>query len=255
MLNQRERAAVVLKALEDRQIEVAAVDIAGRSRLMDDPDRSIADRARRLFQDQSSDRAKVVQSYGDVLKLSGDEQRGKKVFDTNCARCHMPRVQGGRVGPDLSGVNNKSKQELLTSILNPSYAIEPHFVQSRHPQVRHLAIRPAAAARQLALHHCLSRGAKGACRRRAAGATRNGDRANRTRGGTRRHRCRRVAATAGRRAEPFAGEVPRADCAVLLARPHQRRGCNRTGLPKGDRAVSPRPGSGVAPQSPHAARA
>ena len=40
----------------------------------------------------------------------------------------MPRVQGGRVGPDLSGVNNKSKQELLTSILNPSYAIEPHFV-------------------------------------------------------------------------------------------------------------------------------
>jgi putative heme-binding domain-containing protein len=60
--------------------------------------------------------------------LSGDEQRGKKVFDTNCARCHMPRLQGGRVGPDLSGVNNKSKQELLTSILNPSYAIEPHFV-------------------------------------------------------------------------------------------------------------------------------
>jgi putative heme-binding domain-containing protein len=117
-----------LKALEDRQIEVAAVDVAGRARLMDDPDRSIADRARKLFQDQSSDRAKVVQSYQDVLSLSGDEQRGKKVFDTNCARCHMPRVQGGRVGPDLSGVNNKSKQELLTSILNPSYAIEPHFV-------------------------------------------------------------------------------------------------------------------------------
>jgi putative membrane-bound dehydrogenase-like protein len=128
MLNQRQRVPVVLKALEDHQIEVAAVDIAGRSRLMDDPDRSIADRARRLFQDQSSDRAQVVQSYGDVLKLAGDEQRGKKVFDTNCARCHMPRVQGGRVGPDLSGVNNKSKQELLTSILNPSYAIEPHFV-------------------------------------------------------------------------------------------------------------------------------
>jgi len=40
----------------------------------------------------------------------------------------MPRAQGGRVGPDLSGVNNKTKEELLTSILNPSYAIEPHFV-------------------------------------------------------------------------------------------------------------------------------
>jgi len=41
----------------------------------------------------------------------------------------MPRRQGGgRVGPDLSGINNKTKEELLTSILNPSYAIEPRFV-------------------------------------------------------------------------------------------------------------------------------
>jgi putative heme-binding domain-containing protein len=28
----------------------------------------------------------------------------------------------------LSGINNKTKEELLTSILNPSFAIEPRFV-------------------------------------------------------------------------------------------------------------------------------
>jgi putative heme-binding domain-containing protein len=95
---------------------------------MDDRDPAVAQHARRLFQDATSDRAKVVESYRDVLKLSGDEARGKVVFDRDCARCHMPRQQGGRVGPDLSGVNNKTKEELLTSILNPSYAIEPHFV-------------------------------------------------------------------------------------------------------------------------------
>ena len=128
LLNQRQRVPVLLKAIEDQQVELAAVDTAARSRLMDDSDHDIAQRARRLFQDQSSDRAKVVESYRDVLKISGDEKRGKAVFDTNCARCHMPRVQGGRVGPDLSGVNNKTKEELLTSILNPSYAIEPHYV-------------------------------------------------------------------------------------------------------------------------------
>ena len=109
-------------------MELTAVDIAARSRLMDDTDASIARRARHVFQDQSSDRAKVVESYRDALKMSGDEGRGKQVFDNNCARCHMPRLQGGRVGPDLSGVNNKTKEELLTSILNPSYAIEPHYV-------------------------------------------------------------------------------------------------------------------------------
>ena len=67
-------------------------------------------------------------AYHDALNLSGDVARGKKVFDENCARCHMPRRSAGRVGPDLSGINNKSKEELLTSILNPSYAIEPRFV-------------------------------------------------------------------------------------------------------------------------------
>jgi putative heme-binding domain-containing protein len=53
---------------------------------------------------------------------------GKNLFEENCARCHMPRRQGTRVGPNLSGVNNKTKEELLTSILNPSYTIEPQFV-------------------------------------------------------------------------------------------------------------------------------
>ncbi len=128
LLSQRDRVPVLLKAIEDHQVDMPAIDIAARSRLMDDADPGIAQRARSLFQNTSSDRARVVENYRDVLKMAGDEQRGKKVFDANCAKCHMPRAQGGRVGPDLSGVNNKSKDELLTSILNPSYAIEPHYV-------------------------------------------------------------------------------------------------------------------------------
>jgi len=40
----------------------------------------------------------------------------------------MPRRSGGRVGPDLSGINNKTKEELLTDILDPNYAIEPRFI-------------------------------------------------------------------------------------------------------------------------------
>jgi putative membrane-bound dehydrogenase-like protein len=128
LLNQRQRVTALLVAIEDKKIELAAVDVAARARLMDDPEPAIAKHARRLFQDTSSDRAKVVENYRDALKLSGDEARGKVAFDKNCARCHMPRVQGGRVGPDLSGVNNKTKEELLTTILNPSYAVEPRYV-------------------------------------------------------------------------------------------------------------------------------
>src|SRR5439155_23581082 len=79
-------------------------------------------------EDSNSDRAKVVASYQDVVRLTGGVARGKKLFEENCVACHEPRRQGGRVGPDLSGINNKTKEELITSIINPSYAIEPRFV-------------------------------------------------------------------------------------------------------------------------------
>ena len=128
LLHHRDRVHVLLKALQDHRIETSAVELPVRSRLMQDPDVSIATQARNLFQDQTTDRAKVVKAYSDVLKMSGNVNRGKTVFDENCARCHMPRRQGGRVGPDLSGINNKTREELLTSILNPSYAIEPRFL-------------------------------------------------------------------------------------------------------------------------------
>ena len=70
----------------------------------------------------------MVAGYRDVVRLTGDVARGKTLFEDNCARCHEPRRQAGRIGPDLSGINNKTKEELITSILNPSYAIEPRFV-------------------------------------------------------------------------------------------------------------------------------
>jgi len=122
LLSVQPRVPVLLKALEDGQVEASALDVAARTRLLEQ-----GDRARRVLQNQTGDRAKVVEAYRDVLNLTGDVARGKKLFDENCAKCHMPRKQGGRVGPDLSGINNKTKEELLTSILNPSYAIEPQF--------------------------------------------------------------------------------------------------------------------------------
>jgi len=127
MLNQRDRLPALLSALEKGQIEPANIDIAARARLMEQPDPAISNRAKAIFQNQSSDRSKVVASYQDALKLKGDVSHGKKLFEDNCGKCHLPRKQGPRVGPDLSGINNKTKEELLTSILNPSYAIEPRY--------------------------------------------------------------------------------------------------------------------------------
>jgi putative heme-binding domain-containing protein len=129
LLNRRERAPALLAALEQGRIEPSAVDAVARARFLNHPDSAVVERARKLFERNTTERAKVVQAYLDVLQMKGDVQSGKKVFQENCARCHMPRRLGGqRVGSDLSGINNKTKAELLTSILNPSYAIEDRFV-------------------------------------------------------------------------------------------------------------------------------
>ena len=128
MLAQRNRIRALLKAVEDGQVERSALDASVRSHLYDDPDPAISAKARSLLESTNSDRSKVVAGYRDIVSLTGDVARGKTLFQENCARCHEPRRQAGRVGPDLSGINNKTKEELITSILNPSYAIEPRFV-------------------------------------------------------------------------------------------------------------------------------
>jgi len=128
LLAQRNRIPSLLTAVEAGQVERSALDATARSHLYDDSDPAIAAKARSLLESTNSDRAKVVVTYRDVAIMPGDVTRGKKLFEENCARCHEPRRQGGRIGPDLSGINNKTKEELITSILNPSYAIEPRFV-------------------------------------------------------------------------------------------------------------------------------
>ncbi len=112
LLAQKNRVPMLLKAIEDGEVEPAALDGGARSHLYEDPDPTISRKARSLLESSNSDRAKVVASYHDAVTLPGDVGHGKKLFEDHCAKCHMPRRQGGRVGPDLSGINNKTKEEL-----------------------------------------------------------------------------------------------------------------------------------------------
>ncbi len=128
LVRQRSGVRVLLDALEAGRIEAAAVDAAIRARLLEDPDPDNAARARRHFQHDAAARRRAVERYRDVLSLRGDAKRGRILFDEHCGRCHMHQGRGTSVGPDLSGVSNKTKDELLTSILDPSYAIEARYV-------------------------------------------------------------------------------------------------------------------------------
>jgi putative heme-binding domain-containing protein len=128
LVSQRNRLPVLLDALEQHRLDTATIEINVRNRLLEESDPKLADWVRKLFQHAGGERAKTVAAYSDVIELTGDVQHGKKVFEENCARCHMPRRRAGRIGPDLSGINMKSKQELIESILNPSASIESRYI-------------------------------------------------------------------------------------------------------------------------------
>lgn len=128
LVAQRNRVPLLLKSIEDGQVKASALDPSVRSRLFQNPDPAVVERSRKLLSSTNVDRAKLTAEYKDVLNMQGNPVKGNTVFAGNCGRCHLPRMEGGRVGPDLSGINNKTKEELLTDILNPSDAIEPRFI-------------------------------------------------------------------------------------------------------------------------------
>jgi putative heme-binding domain-containing protein len=66
-----------------------------------------------------------------ILSLKGNAERGEKLFwssAVNCGTCHKIGEQGKPVGPDLSTIGKlRSREDLLTSILEPSRRIEPKY--------------------------------------------------------------------------------------------------------------------------------
>ena len=128
LMTERERMKTALKALEDGQIERALFDPSMRAKLFDHPDPTVGDRARAFFKQEADERTAAVAAYQDVLKLEGDVNRGRDLYASTCAKCHSPQNGRPRIGADLSGINNKTKEELLNSILNPSASIDPRFI-------------------------------------------------------------------------------------------------------------------------------
>jgi len=128
LMAQKDRIPALLQALENESVPVNALETGSRNRLLELSDPALVARAKKVLQSSSSDRAQAIAAFKEALKLNGRVERGKQIFEETCAKCHLPRKQGSRIGPDLSGINMKTKEELLAAILDPSASIESRFV-------------------------------------------------------------------------------------------------------------------------------
>jgi len=72
--------------------------------------------------------AEIRRLNNDLRAAGGDPQSGKQLFGQQCATCHQLHGEGFKVGPDLTHVNRKDRDYLLTQLVDPNAIIRKEFL-------------------------------------------------------------------------------------------------------------------------------
>jgi putative membrane-bound dehydrogenase-like protein len=132
-LARAERTTLLLDAVERGVIPLGELSLDQKLALSAHPNPAVAARAKALLERggglPDADRQKVIAALSPVVLRGGDAVRGKEVFRQQCAKCHAHSGEGGKVGPDLTGMAVHPREELLTHILDPSRSVEGNFLQ------------------------------------------------------------------------------------------------------------------------------
>lgn len=128
MMSRTEFIKVLLHAIEENIIAPAEISSVDRQQLINNDNKSIRQRAETLFAEfEGGSRKKAYQDYLSTTKGSGDPEIGEKVFNSTCSVCHTYAGQGGKVGPDLTGIKNQPKDAILLHTIMPNYEVYPSY--------------------------------------------------------------------------------------------------------------------------------
>lgn len=125
-----DRLPRLLDAIERKEVLSNQLEPLRLEQLRKHANAAIRERARRLLAGQAApERQKIVSTYRAALDLKADPVRGKAVFQKNCTVCHRLDNEGFEVGPDLlSALRNKSGEQLLNDILDPSREADSRYL-------------------------------------------------------------------------------------------------------------------------------
>ena len=72
--------------------------------------------------------AKLIETRRQAfVKAKPDVERGKLVFEQNCAACHVIANTGSKIGPQLDGIGIRGLDRLLEDILDPNRNVDQAF--------------------------------------------------------------------------------------------------------------------------------
>ncbi len=133
LLSRPEWTSAFLDGVDRGDVSMKQLSLPQTQALAAHPDATIATRAKALIARGGGlpdpDRQKVIDEVAKVALRGGNASRGKVAFAQQCAKCHMYGGEGGKVGPDLTGMGTHPREELLIHILDPSRSVEGNFVQ------------------------------------------------------------------------------------------------------------------------------
>lgn len=119
---------------DKNELPAALVADAGRF-LRNTPYQDLRNKALIAFPAPGKLDPKRLPSVASLLTRTGNVDRGRQVLarslgtDLACMKCHTVRGVGGQIGPDLSMIGKKaSRQDMFTSVLEPSKAVADQYV-------------------------------------------------------------------------------------------------------------------------------
>jgi putative heme-binding domain-containing protein len=128
LLGRVERLNSVLDEIENGRIRLEDLTSTEINLLRADSDQSVRQRAVRLFGPLTPHRPAVLERFAPALRLAGDRNNGREVFQARCANCHSTGDSGRNFGPDLSAMRVLSRDKLLSGIIEPGAELNPQFL-------------------------------------------------------------------------------------------------------------------------------
>ncbi len=130
-VNNKAWTSVLVERLEQGTIRLTDLALVERNRLAELPDKKLRERAKKLIASggglPNADRQKVIDEVLPVVLAGGDTVRGRAVFKEHCGKCHTHSGEGGKVGPELTGMSVHPAKELLIHVLDPNRSVEGNY--------------------------------------------------------------------------------------------------------------------------------
>lgn len=120
---------VLLTNVQSRHVSSGEISPSMRERLLATKDETLRTAWTKAFTASTTpDRKQVIERYQTALTLTGEVERGRKVFATSCAACHKFGNVGHDVGPNLASITDKRPPTLLANIMDPSAEVEARYL-------------------------------------------------------------------------------------------------------------------------------